>query len=467
MKDRPELNLPQRPAPKASSGAVGGMILALVLVVIVLQTLSLLIRREAPPASNTPGGNFLTAEDHKALAIRLEDKNLLGAAAEAWEGYLREADLSEPEAAKVLLQIGKLKQESGDYQGAIHDYYLAEGLLHDQDEELTRTIALRVRECFRKLGQYDELSREMAERAAGPGGDTSLAGQQVVAAIGDEKITVAEFDRMVRAQIELAVKSQLSLSPEEADAFRQRAHDRLADPQAKARQLRELVIARVLAKEARAQGVGDSPEFRERMIALSDSMLASTLMFNEVSKRATVTPRDVERFFDANKDRYAEPATTTIARILCDTEEQAQEVIARAQEGEPFEDLAKELSTDEATRDSGGVMPQPVREDGDAVPGVGRDAELHGQIWASSPGTVLERPYAAGDAWAVVKIVDHAERVEKSLDEVREQAEYDTRLARQQEVTQQYIDELFKRDKVTLYPEAFSFQPKTEKDKPE
>ena len=446
---------------------MGGIVVVLVLIVLSLQVVLLWGGRQGPVAS-VPAGELLSTEDHKQLAIRLEDKNLPQAAAEAWTAYLSEAKPPAGEAARVMVRIGKLRQDSGDFQSAIREYYQAERLLESgpKDEELSRTITLRVRECFRKLGQYGELARELAERSSAAGEGAPLAGQQVVAQIGDEKITVADFDRLISEQIESAIKSQPDLTPEEAEAFRQRTHERLADPQAKSRQLQQIVLTRVLADEARRQGVHESPAFRERIATMADSMLADTLMTGEIGKRAVVTPRDVERYFEADKDRYAEPATTTLAHVVCATRKEAAEVIAQAKGGEDFAALAKNHSSDEQTKEKGGVVPDPLTEGAQSVPGIGGDAELVKRIAETAPGGFLAEPFQSEKGWEAIKVVSRTERVAKKLDEVRDQAERDTRMARRQEVSQQYVQELMQAAGAKLFPEAFTMQPSPKKDEP-
>ncbi len=440
MTKSPNLQLPQRP-PRTGSGAAVGLILALVLTLLVLQVIVVMTlpkqNRPAWPASY----RLLTPDDQRTLALRLEDKNLPQAAVAAWEAYLQEAALTGLEAAKVMLQIGKLKQQSADYDGAIHEYYRAERLLERQgvqDEDLSRTITVRVRECFRALGQFGDLSREMAERASPTPGGENLAGRQVA------------------AQVELAVRSQWGLTPEEADAARQRAYERLADPQAKARHLQQIVMTRVIANEARKQNLEESAGFRERLVATADAMLADTLIGEEISKRATVTEADIRRYYEANKDRYAEPATTRVARILCGTQEEAQALLERARAGEDFAELARANSADAQTRDKGGELPRPVSEQGDLVPGIGSDAELHGRIWEAAPGDALAEPYRSAAGWEVIKVLDRTARKERSLDEVRDRVEHDTRLARRQEVTEQFVRQLMEAAGVKLYPEAFT-----------
>jgi parvulin-like peptidyl-prolyl isomerase len=215
-------------------------------------------------------------------------------------------------------------------------------------------------------------------------------------------------------------------------------------------------MTRVIANEARKRGLEESAEFRERLVATADAMLADTLIGEEISKRATVTEADIQRFYEANKDRYADAGTTRAARILCGTQEEAQALLERARAGEDFAELARENSGDAQTRDNGGELPRPVLEQGDLVPGIGSDARLHGLIWAAAPGDVLAEPYRSAAGWEAIKVLDRTARQERSLDEVRDRVEYDTRLARRQEVTEQFIGQLMEAAGVKMYPEAFS-----------
>jgi parvulin-like peptidyl-prolyl isomerase len=218
-----------------------------------------------------------------------------------------------------------------------------------------------------------------------------------------------------------------------------------------------MVAARVLALEAREAGLEASPEYRQRLMAIADGLLASSFMEQEVSKRATVTPEDVKRYFEAEKDHYAEPAKSTIAHIVCKSEAAAREVLRQIQEeGEDFAVMAEQESIDERTKKSGGKITPPLTKDAESIPGIGKHPDLNAAIWAVTPPSVLAEVYKSDAGWEVVKVLERTERVEKTFDEVKDEAQADARGARQREVSQQYLRELFEKRGVKLYPEAFS-----------
>jgi len=216
------------------------------------------------------------------------------------------------------------------------------------------------------------------------------------------------------------------------------------------------VASRVLAQEARQRGLHESPAFRRQVADSTDRLLATRLMLDEVGRRATVTPQDVERYYQANTDQYAEPTRVSIAHILCDSQESARDMITSASGAVDFDDLAKEFSLDEATKEDGGVISHPVSDDGDYVPGIGRNAELHAAVMGAAADTVLAVAYQSDRGWHAVKVISRSERRERTLDEVRDQVEGDVRRARRQEVSQQYMEKLFEAKGVKFYPAAFA-----------
>lgn len=460
----PNLQLPQRQA-SLNRGRTASLALVyfLLLSVLGLQAWSLVVGR-AEPIRSGAAPHSADADAARTLAMKLEDRNLPQAATDAWDRYLAAAGLEPSAEGKIRYRMGKLKQQAEAYQDAVGEFYRSEQLLGNEAGDLSPKIAARVRECMLKLGQYADLSREMAARASMGDEETPLQGRQVVAEIGDEKITVAGFDRMVTEQIEQLIAMQVGISDEEAEAIRRQAHAQFSDPQAKAQQLQQFVASRVLAAEARQRGLHKLAAFRRQVADSTDRLLATRLMLDEVGRRATVTPQDVERYYQANKEQYAEPRRVSIAHILCDSQESARDMITSGSGAVDFDDLAKEFSLDEATKEHGGVIPQPVSEGGDYVPGVGRNADLHAAVMAAAADTVLAVPYQSDRGWHAVKVISRSERRETTLDEVRDQVEGDVRQARREEVSQQYLEELFEAKGVKFYPAAFAVGGSTERE---
>ncbi len=392
----------------------------------------------------------------KEAALDLERKNVNTEAAQLWEQYLQLAPLTAVEAGNIRYRIGRDWQNAGEPERAFAQYVLAEILLGQSNPDLSDEIGQRRIECLRQMGQLADLEREIAERARpanAPEGD--LEGVQVAAEIGNQHITVSDFDRMLTNQIDLAVRSRPGLSAEEERINRERYHQQFADPQRRAEELQRLVATRVLAEEARKEQIHQGADFRERVTELIDGILAQSLLMQEVSRRAMVTPQDVERFFAAHEDRYAEPAGTFIAHILCRDRQHARDIIDRIQQGASFEDIAKAESLDDRTREKYGILAEPVPAEGNFVPLFGANQQLHDTIRDTDAGAVLPQPYESSRGWCVIKVMSHRQRMVKPLDDIREQVRRDTLAARREEVTRQYMESLFDRYEVKLYPQVF------------
>jgi hypothetical protein len=456
MPTSPNLQVPQAAGKSGRGGGLSGTAFVLLLIVLVVQILSFFVSPKGEVRSRWTGHDEpLGVEQIRKAALELEDKNIPREAAAMWEKYLQHASLTAVEAGNVRYLIGKNLQNAGAFPDAFAQFVQAEMLVGQSNPELLQQISLARIDCLRRMGRYAELARELNRRATGGQTGEGLAGQQVVAEVGGQKLTVADFDRMLANAIELAVQSRLGISQEEAEALRRRAHEQFTEPQARAQQLQRLIAQQVLADEARQRGLHEQPAFRERLTAVADGILSDALLHEEIGKRATVTDADVHRYYEANKERYREPAGSFIAHILYKDEAAAGDALDRITGGESFEKIARAESQDAATRDQMGIIADPVLEGGEFVPRIGPHAELHKAIRAAEPNTVLPEPYPSGAGWHVVKVVSHRPKQDRPFEQVADAVRRDVSAARQRETTEQYLKELFAKHNVKLYPEVF------------
>jgi peptidyl-prolyl cis-trans isomerase C len=422
--------------------------------------------RSAPGAHRTPSASVaggLSADALERLALRLEDKNLSAAAVETWRDWLAASGAQGANAARVYARMGRLLSDAGRHDEAVACYYRAEMLAPGDEEAVGRDLAKRVRDSFAAMGRYAELAREVAQRASIQPGAAALSGRQVVARIGDEEITAADLERLIADELDQALAGVPAANAADSDAARRRAHEQFSSPEARMRFLQQVITRRVLADEARRRGLDQDEAYRRRLVGDAESLLASHLAARIVAERAVVTPQDVERYYEANKSRYATPATADIARIVCTGRSDAKEVIAALDDGADFADLVKERSIDDETKSRGGRLPEPLAgPDGpgaDLVPGVGRNRELHGMIWGLKPGEYLKEPVQVGGRWHVYKMMAKRRERTPPLDEVRRRVEADCEQARREEVLHAFVGELFERHRVRLNPAAATTRP--------
>jgi foldase protein PrsA len=76
-----------------------------------------------------------------------------------------------------------------------------------------------------------------------------------------------------------------------------------------------------------------------------------------------MTPEELKKDFEDNRNRFDVPAEVNYSRIIVKTKDDADKVRKQLEGGDKsFADLAKEVSIDEATKDKGGVWASPVQQ---------------------------------------------------------------------------------------------------------
>lgn len=97
------------------------------------------------------------------------------------------------------------------------------------------------------------------------------------------------------------------------------------------------------------------------MDRMRENFLSQAVLGQEVSRRVIVTPDEIQAYYDEHKDEYVRSEGVRLSQILvtlADGEEagrkKADEVHGRVTKGEPFAEMARRFSDDEATKELGG-----------------------------------------------------------------------------------------------------------------
>lgn len=209
----------------------------------------------------------------------------------------------------------------------------------------------------------------------------------ILARIGDEAITVAEFEQ------ELVRRS------EGRTRFFQRADNRRA-------LLEELIRHRLLVAEAREAGIPDEPDFRE----LVERMMIQRLREKRLDQRlGELTPDDeaVADYYESNREAFSRPSRRQVAMIRLDAPaalapeeresrrahiEAARDAAQALPENTPhFGEVAVEYSDDRSSRYQGGIVGWLV------------DDSARRYQW---PAPVLEAAFALDQPGAITPVID-------------------------------------------------------------
>jgi peptidyl-prolyl cis-trans isomerase C len=172
--------------------------------------------------------------------------------------------------------------------------------------------------------------------------------------------------------------------------------------------LEELIQFRLFAMEAEARGLDREPDIRRRLENARERVLAAAI-YEEVDARATDQDA-IERLYRENTARLGQGQEIHLRHIQFDTREAAEAAKRRLDQGERFEALAFEVSTDRGTAPDGGDLgfqavndlKQEIRELTDRV-NVGQVA-----------GPVLVE-----NTWHLFRVEDRRERGVPSLETLR------------------------------------------------
>ena len=449
MEEKLDFSLPEK---KRKGSGLSGLVVLLLIVLIGVAGANLALGLRGDGVKPERAGSGLSAEQAKELAGKLAARNLYGQAVEVWKEYLAGAGLDDKERARTLFQVGTLLEKDGAYADAIEYYYRSEAAA--KLGELEAEINAHVKNCFERLGKFSALRYEMMDRTNIKGeGD---AGSKVVAEIGSEKITEADLD----AIIESAIDNQLGamsayLTSEQLNAQKKKMLEQYESAEAKQQILQQWVAQEILYRQALEEGLGEKPEVKKVLDEMGRGVLSQRLMDEQLASKINLTDTDVQTYYEANKKNYMEPEKAKISHILVGDEEEAKKVLERAKGGEDFGALAKEVSIDEKTKDSGGKIEGDVTKGG-AIPGIGVFEELNGKIFAAKGGEIIEEPVKTEKGWEVVKVESLEPERQKPFDEVRQQVQMELLNKKRQEVQAEYIKQMMDKHNVIIHTSAFT-----------
>jgi parvulin-like peptidyl-prolyl isomerase len=205
--------------------------------------------------------------------------------------------------------------------------------------------------------------------------------EQSVATVNGERIGVQEFVKRL-AEAATLVKSEKPLTVEQTTSLKEEVLDRLIEERLILQRARELMLTITEEDvEARIGGIkqdysddsfsalfgADKVSYPAWRSALKKRMLLEKVIALDVNAKITVTDKDAELYFKANRKLYASERRIHAAQIVVRDRERAEVILKRLKAGEDFDKVAREVSIGpEAARggDLGsferGVMPEAI-----------------------------------------------------------------------------------------------------------
>ncbi len=197
-----------------------------------------------------------------------------------------------------------------------------------------------------------------------------------------------------------------------------------------------LIDSKIMAAEARKQGIADDPAFKRRMAMITEQVLERMLLTRHLER--TLTDGMLKKAYGDMVRNMGDKKEIRVRHILLKTEKEAKAVIAELDKGADFAELAKKKSIG-PSKDVGGDL--GYFGEGQMVPAFFKAA------FALDVGAVTKVPVKTRFGWHVIKLEDKRNAKPPTFEEMRDRLSAE--LSRK--IGGEYIETLRKKAKLELF----------------
>jgi len=232
------------------------------------------------------------------------------------------------------------------------------------------------------------------------------AGGEVLAQIGDVKITVKEFQDTI-------------------NAYTPYLRSKYNTPEMKKKKLEEMVRFELLALEAKKKGYDKDPMVQR---ALRQALIRELLKaeVEDKVKIEDITEEEMKTYFDAHPEKYHKPTQRRIAHILVKDKAKAEKVLEEALAAEmdanKFRDLVLKYSEDPLNKIHGGDIGyfSPPGQKADEEPQL--DEKIVAALYSlEKVGEIYKQLVETADGFHIVKFTSTKPEVNRTYDQVKRQ----------------------------------------------
>ena len=135
-------------------------------------------------------------------------------------------------------------------------------------------------------------------------------------------------------------------------------------------------------------------------------LLSNKIRDKVIKGKDQVSEQQITDYYNKNKERFAQPERRDLSIVLTKTEAKADEAKQALQDGESFKSVAKEYSTDDASKAQGGKLP--------AVAKGQQEKAFDDAIFAAEQGE-LQGPVKTQFGWYVFEVTKTTKPSQQSL----------------------------------------------------
>ncbi|MBC8183592.1 hypothetical protein H8E88_21075 [candidate division KSB1 bacterium] len=276
----------------------------------------------------------ISKEKARNFANELYNRQLFKQSAEEYARYLQLYKLNDKEQANISYTVGDIYFERmKDYENALAFYIRAK--YFNPKDDLKKSINKKIVACLERLERPEDAKQTLTE-------STSLEPEKVqkkrpgkvVALIGTRQVTQGDID------FELS-----QLPPEIQSQYQQK--------EMKIQFLRQYILTELLYDSAKRKGIEKDNEVIEAAFQAKKGIMVRKYLQDEIQSKVSITPEDVELYYNANKDKYVEKdkeGNVTREKSFQEVQQQAAQDYAIQKQQQIYDDLAQKLMRAEGVK---------------------------------------------------------------------------------------------------------------------
>ena len=242
----------------------------------------------------------------------------------------------------------------------------------------------------------------------------------------DDDEVLAEIDgyQLTRAELERIIQSIPESMRKQVDT-----------PEGRANFVRNYLQKKAMALEALALNLSQDPTVQMGIRFSREQVLAQAFQ-NRTLQEIQVTDQEVDAYYEQNQESFKHPVLVELSRILVAKQKEALEIIARANDGTSFAELASTLSKDIRSRQQGGYIGWVQAGQMEPV--------VEQVIFGLKPGQIGP-PVRTVQGWHVLQVTDRREAGYVPLDTLRERLSNQLLAEKRKEALQTIGQETFEK----------------------
>src|SRR5208337_4724121 len=124
---------------------------------------------------------------------------------------------------------------------------------------------------------------------------------QVVATVGGEKITLAEFNN-------------------ELDKIPMNMKMLVANQSGKKNFLDRLIVQKLLLREAKKENIGKDKEFQDKLAEFKSQLIMQTLLGKKIAKASNFSDEELQKYYEAHKEEFKKEREIQTRQIVVKSE---------------------------------------------------------------------------------------------------------------------------------------------------